>query len=420
MKNFDWTKINLLGLVFSLCGEHFLSAQSFNLTLNSPEVDRWMYANNASPANNPKSSEFANFSEDTDTRWAQYLLGYDTFSKIPTNLGAVNYLIRRVRLTLTIRLDQAFVYDPTYDSYTTYLPTNDIRYQADSDPGRPIELYGAGFRNGFTTETFVQDTAYGSDAPGQRNAFATGYSTNGLLVDVGNNVGKTNAAFPAVEAYPFAIAQTTNVAPGQLVPINSKFTFDLNLDDPLVRQYVQEALNQGRLRLMVSGLHGSGGQQSTIGFPGFFTHFSAVGDGPVLELEATAVRPVDSDGDGLPDDWEQFYFNSLSQGATDDPDGDGQNNLAEYLAGTNPNDSADKLKITAVHSEANGMFTLQFPFAASRHYVVEYSSNLQNWWSLTNLPLTYYAAPGAAEWRDDGSQTGGLGTNRFYRVRITP
>lgn len=418
MKNFDRVKITLVALAFY--GEHYLAAQPFSLTTTTPEMDRWMYANNATPANNPKSSEFANFSEDTDTRWAQYLLGCDTFSQIPTNHGAANYLIRSARLTLTIRLDQAFDYDPTHDAFDTYLQTNDVRYHADSDDGRPIELFGADFRNGFTAGTFAQDSAFGGDAPGQRNAFAAGYSTNGALVDVSNNVGKTNAAYAPFEVHPFAIGQTTNVVPGQPVPINSKFTFDLNLADPLVRQYLQEALNQGRLRLMVSGLHGSGGQQSTVGFPGFFTHFSAVGDGPLLELNVTVVRPDDSDSDGLPDDWEMFYFGNLAQGATNDPDGDGQNNLAEYLAGTDPTDAADKLAIASSSRETNGVFVLPFHFAASRHYVIEYSSNLQSWSALTNPPLTYYAAPGIARWRDDGSQTGGMSSNRFYRVRIAP
>jgi len=44
----------------------------------------------------------------------------------------------------------------------------------------------------------------------------------------------------------------------------------------------------------------------------------------------------DSDGDGLPDDWEMFHFGNLTQSATDDADGDGVNNLAEYNADTNP------------------------------------------------------------------------------------
>ena len=45
----------------------------------------------------------------------------------------------------------------------------------------------------------------------------------------------------------------------------------------------------------------------------------------------------DTDGDGLPDSWEQQYFNDPTiADPNDDPDMDGRNNLAEYLAGTNP------------------------------------------------------------------------------------
>ncbi len=44
----------------------------------------------------------------------------------------------------------------------------------------------------------------------------------------------------------------------------------------------------------------------------------------------------DNDGDGLPDPWEEQYFSDLLQGAMDDPDGDGDDNLAEYTAGNRP------------------------------------------------------------------------------------
>jgi len=45
---------------------------------------------------------------------------------------------------------------------------------------------------------------------------------------------------------------------------------------------------------------------------------------------------VDSDGDGLPDEWEYLHFASLTYGASDDPDGDGLTNAQEYSIGTNP------------------------------------------------------------------------------------
>jgi autotransporter-associated beta strand protein len=44
----------------------------------------------------------------------------------------------------------------------------------------------------------------------------------------------------------------------------------------------------------------------------------------------------DNDGDGMPSDWENFWFGNLAQTGTDDFDKDGVNNLAEYNADTNP------------------------------------------------------------------------------------
>ena len=44
----------------------------------------------------------------------------------------------------------------------------------------------------------------------------------------------------------------------------------------------------------------------------------------------------DSDGDGLPDEWELDNFGNLDYGAEDDPDGDGLVNIYEYWAGTDP------------------------------------------------------------------------------------
>jgi Ricin-type beta-trefoil lectin domain-like/Bacterial TSP3 repeat len=46
---------------------------------------------------------------------------------------------------------------------------------------------------------------------------------------------------------------------------------------------------------------------------------------------------VDSDNDGLPDDWEMFNFGNLNQTGTGDPDGDGITNADEYATDSNPN-----------------------------------------------------------------------------------
>jgi hypothetical protein len=55
----------------------------------------------------------------------------------------------------------------------------------------------------------------------------------------------------------------------------------------------------------------------------------------LLPLAASA-QGADTDGDGLPDDWETEYFGSLVQGADGDPDGDGLYNQAEQELGSDP------------------------------------------------------------------------------------
>lgn len=54
-----------------------------------------------------------------------------------------------------------------------------------------------------------------------------------------------------------------------------------------------------------------------------------------LDLEIAVPMP-DSDGNGLPDWWQQKYFGRLGIDPNADPDGDGWSNLREYLAGTDP------------------------------------------------------------------------------------
>jgi hypothetical protein len=55
----------------------------------------------------------------------------------------------------------------------------------------------------------------------------------------------------------------------------------------------------------------------------------------------------DADGDGMPNDWELSHrLNPLSgTDATEDADGDGQSNFAEFLAGTDPRDAEDCLRV---------------------------------------------------------------------------
>lgn len=75
---------------------------------------------------------------------------------------------------------------------------------------------------------------------------------------------------------------------------------------------------------------------------------------------------ADSDGDGLPDEWESLYGVSDSD---EDADGDGVTNLQEYRAGTDPTNSTSFLQIDTVTFSA-GRVTLEFTALANRTYSI--------------------------------------------------
>jgi hypothetical protein len=91
------------------------------------------------------------------------------------------------------------------------------------------------------------------------------------------------------------------------------------------------------------------------------------GDGynNLTELQAgtspasAASTPLDTDADGLPNEWEQLYFGSLAQTGAADPDGDGYSNLAEFQAGTSPLNVVS----TPLDTDADGL-----PDAWERHH----------------------------------------------------
>ncbi len=412
------------------------SAQPFTNFYAQPSLDRWMYPFNTTPGERPSAATFSTFGDSSgvDTRHGQFLIGWDTTNApasfddpqfpgsgsfgtaIPAGMGATNYLLRRVLVTAVISRPNVFAYDPTQDSYRTY-PSNTLPQLSDTDPGRPIELFGAGFRNGFTVANFLENSAFGAFAAGGRNAYAAAWSTNLTLVDVGNNCGKTNQAFPNFEVWPFAIGTFTNVAPGALVPAESVTHFELNLADPLVRYYIQEALNDGRLRLVITAMP-TGMFGGAASYPDFHTRDNFLfSDPPQLWIEGVSVRAEDTDMDGLPDDWERFYFTNLTAGEENDDDGDGHTNGAEYLAGTHPIDPRDALLPVSITALPDGARVVRFRFTGGRTYGVDYSTNLMAGWQAVVSPGFTTPEPGVLEWRDDGMFTGGNGAEKFYRLR---
>lgn len=172
------------------------------------------------------------------------------------------------------------------------------------------------------------------------------------------------------------------------------------------------------------------GSQETPNYPDFYTIYNALADTnqfPLLDIQGTVVRPnLDLDRDGLPDDWEQFYFGSLGAGATNSSDGDGVSNLAKYVAGVDPTNPATDLQILSVNDSTNGV-EIHFTFAPDRQYKILWSDDLKNWQTAANPTLVdtsdwlsktgtnlVYPAPVYAIWR----YTNPSGQQRFYKIGV--
>ncbi|MGB0372239.1 MAG: hypothetical protein ACPGN3_12980 [Opitutales bacterium] len=109
----------------------------------------------------------------------------------------------------------------------------------------------------------------------------------------------------------------------------------------------------------------------------------------------TFTPDPDADNDGMDDPWEVLTFGGTDMpegSASDDADGDGMNNLGEYVAGTDPQDVNSLFYISTIEGPApNGDVELAFPSVAGRIYDIEMSLDLlsRNWTPVaTNISAT--------------------------------
>lgn len=128
------------------------------------------------------------------------------------------------------------------------------------------------------------------------------------------------------------------------------------------------------------------------------------------QLQLTAP---DSDGDGIPDDWEWVYFNTLDRDGTGDFDSDGLSDANEYAAGTNPTNEQSVLRVITLQSIGGSTIKILWGAVAGRDYEVQRRSAIStDGWETAGQVHT---SSSQGEWEEAIPPEA---ASLFYRVRI--
>ncbi len=269
------------------------------------------------------------------------------------------------------------------------------------------------------------DTA---DAGGAK-ATSAAYSNDGSVGSIGGVSATTTPLFTAKHSYIGQLYDVTGVSLAAN-PLNvkegttSQLTGSAVLDDATFLPLAATALSWGVSSGPINSINPTG--LATAG--NVYQDTAAVVHGDYLGQSGTLtlmVLNVGTDdfgayaGDGIDDAWQVHYFglNNPNAAPTADPDGDGQNNLFEYIAGTDPTDSLAKFQFSIAPvadqpGQQNLIFSPRFP---SRTYTVQ---------SRDDLSAGSFAPLLGTTTTDNGTQRtvtdlNATGASRFYRVQIT-
>lgn len=290
----------LVGLL-SCVSSGALVADTITISRDAPDLDRWMYPFNPTPGTRSAASTFGNWEQYEgffDNRDAQMIIGFDTSAELPPE-SADGYRVASAIITVQVS-NEGIVCDETTDPYQVFLAEDDPERIDDPDPGQPVELYGLDYRSSYTWETWIENSPFvGFDdpmSPGVRTAYAMAYR-DGEGVDISNH------AREGWDPEPFAIATIDGVTPGDVIPIDSVFQFEINVEDPFIQDYIIARLGEGQLRFAISSMTQVEVQGGT--FPLFYCkeHIAVkldLASAATLDLvlEPSADDPCDLNGDG--------------------------------------------------------------------------------------------------------------------------
>ncbi len=268
------------------------TAVAETLSFSAPTLDRWSYPFAGNGAEQEARIFSALGTEGFSERDAQFVIAFDT-SSIPSGLGADQYVIQSLKLTAAVSsLVGAPLYDGTHDTFETYLPDEAPIAAADTDAGRPIELFGAGFAAGYSRfgfgptdnapPAFEENNAFGFGPPNGRYVHPLAFDANGDPQLVSDHVDYFNNGADGFDAVPFAVG-TSSLPAGAPYTVGTTLTFDVNVADANINEYLRTGLDQGQLGFVISTL------STSDSFTRLFTKEYPGGLPVTLELQYTVV-----------------------------------------------------------------------------------------------------------------------------------
>lgn len=151
----------------------------------------------------------------------------------------------------------------------------------------------------------------------------------------------------------------------------------------------------------------------------------------VVTNSMNVVVPFDWNGNGVSDGWEWNNFTNLTTSLAADNDGDGMNNYAEYLAGTQPTNGGSRFRMndcaTAVGTSNHTVIVATEP---GRKYTIYWAEGLLS----NGIPWQSFASTNTGVWIEtgpvstnhvftdtEGTNTTGhapVGGVRYYKVKV--
>lgn len=260
----------------------------------TPWADQWQYWMNPFEGGRATGSTFGapgnyDLTADFNDRDGIIILAWNTDAAIPTGLSPDKYRVESVHVSMSSAASMFVVpewpIDLTVDEWFTYDINSDGLLNADgvprgqvgdtdgesddTDSGRPIEMFGAGFGPIYSATTWIETSTYegagqasmGYDPKAPRDPFPFVHQagTNALLHVEDNVRGLHNDGLSnpvgRFTPIPWAIGEPQGYTPGsQTTPFDVEFDIDLQLSDGRVLEYFQQQISEGRIFVMVTSL----------------------------------------------------------------------------------------------------------------------------------------------------------------------